>query len=61
MIVNKKTLVLGASSNPNRYSYIAVQKLRAAVHEVIGIGKEKGGRETQYSTGGKNKTPGHPL
>ncbi|MFY7879211.1 MAG: CoA-binding protein [Lacibacter sp.] len=42
MVVNKKTLVLGASANPNRYSYIAVQKLRAAGHDVIGIGKEKG-------------------
>ena len=40
--MNKKTLVLGASANPNRYSYLAIQKLRGAGHDVIGIGKEKG-------------------
>lgn len=36
---SKKTLVLGASSNPARYSYLAVNKLRAHKHPVIAIGK----------------------
>lgn len=39
---NKKTLVLGASSNPSRYSYLAVNKLRAKGHDVIAIGKRDG-------------------
>ncbi|HEU0064931.1 MAG TPA: CoA-binding protein [Flavisolibacter sp.] len=38
----KKTIVLGASSNPGRYSYLAVQKLRAHQHPVIAIGKRTG-------------------
>lgn len=39
---NKKTLVLGASSNPSRYSYLAVENLRSHGHEVIAIGKRPG-------------------
>ncbi len=39
---NKKTLVLGASPNPARYSYLAVNKLSRYNHPVIGIGKRKG-------------------
>ncbi len=38
----KKTLVIGASTNPNRYSYRAMQQLIANGHEVIGIGKKEG-------------------
>lgn len=38
----KKTIVLGASSNPDRYSYIAVNKLLAHHHEVLAIGNKKG-------------------
>lgn len=41
-MTNKKTLVLGASPNPARYSYLAIQALRAKGHEVIAIGKRKG-------------------
>ena len=37
----KKTVVLGASANPSRYSYLAVNKLRAFGHPVIAIGKKK--------------------
>src|ERR1700712_1071789 len=37
----KKTVVLGASSNPVRYSYLAVNKLRAFGHPVIAVGKKK--------------------
>jgi hypothetical protein len=35
----KKTLVLGASSNPQRYSYLAVRRLRNAGHPVSAIGR----------------------
>jgi len=35
----KKTLVLGASDNPSRYSYLAIRKLRSKDHPVVAIGK----------------------
>lgn len=41
--MSKKTLVIGASSNPMRYGHKAVKALVAAGHEVIAIGK----RETE--------------
>ena len=37
--ISKKTLVLGASDNPSRYSYLAVNKLREHNHPVVAIGK----------------------
>ena len=36
----KKTLVLGASDNPSRYSYLAVQRLRSHGHPVVAVGKK---------------------
>ena len=38
----KKTVVLGASDNPSRYSYVAVEKLIRYGHPVIAIGKKIG-------------------
>ena len=38
----KKTLVLGASVNPARYSNLAVQKLTAYNHPVVALGKITG-------------------
>lgn len=38
----KKTLVLGASDNPSRYSYLAVHRLRSQGHAVVAIGKKPG-------------------
>jgi len=35
----KKTLVLGASDNPARYSYLAIERLRQHEHPVVAIGK----------------------
>ena len=35
---NKKTLVLGASSNPSRYSNMAINRLVNKGHSVVGIG-----------------------
>lgn len=34
----KKTLVLGASTNPARYAYLAMHKLKEARHEAIPVG-----------------------
>ena len=36
----KKTLVLGASDNPARYSYLAINRLRNHGHPVVGIGRK---------------------
>lgn len=37
---DKHTLVLGASDNPSRYSFLAINKLRAKGHRVTAIGKK---------------------
>jgi predicted CoA-binding protein len=37
----KKTVVLGASDNPSRYSFLAINKLRAHDHPVVAIGRKK--------------------
>jgi hypothetical protein len=39
--IQKKTLVLGASANPERYSCLAVQKLRKYGHPVAAIGRKQ--------------------
>ena len=39
---NKKTLVLGASDNPSRYSYLAVNALQSKGHDITAIGKRPG-------------------
>lgn len=39
--MKKKTLVLGASENPSRYSYLALQRLQLHQHPVVAIGKKK--------------------
>jgi uncharacterized protein len=36
----KKTLVLGGSANPARYSYLAINKLREHHHPVLAIGRK---------------------
>ncbi|MEO5562106.1 MAG: CoA-binding protein [Chitinophagaceae bacterium] len=40
MKAKKKTLVLGASGNPSRYSYMAIQRLRDLGHPVVAIGRK---------------------
>ncbi|MEP3836293.1 MAG: CoA-binding protein [Algibacter sp.] len=40
--MNKKTLVLGASLNPNRYSYLAIKRLVSNQIEVVALGLRKG-------------------
>lgn len=39
---NKKTLVLGASTKPYRYSFLAVNALASKGHEVIAVGRRDG-------------------
>lgn len=41
-MAEKLTLVLGASENPQRYSYLAVNRLQAHGHPVVAIGKKEG-------------------
>ena len=41
-MAEKKTLVLGASSNPSRYAFLAVNNLRSKGHPVVAIGKHLG-------------------
>jgi uncharacterized protein len=38
---SKKTLVIGASANPARYSFLAVNRLREHNHPVIALGKKE--------------------
>ena len=41
-MVRKKTLVIGASTNPSRYSYLAIKSLRDHGHPVIALAKRPG-------------------
>ncbi|MEO6285045.1 MAG: CoA-binding protein [Dyadobacter sp.] len=38
----KRTLIIGASSNPSRYAYLAAQKLRNYGHPILLLGRRKG-------------------
>ncbi len=40
--MNKKTLVIGASTHTDRYSYKAIHKLMQYGHDVVAIGKNGG-------------------
>ncbi|WP_416439268.1 CoA-binding protein [Phnomibacter sp. MR] len=42
MSESKKTVIIGASDNSSRYSYIAANRLVAHGHEVVPIGIKKG-------------------
>ena len=41
-MAHKKTLVLGATPNPNRYAYLAANKLKAKGHSIINVGIKAG-------------------
>ena len=41
-MTGKKTLVLGASTNPSRYSYLAINRLGAHHHPVVAVGLRQG-------------------
>jgi uncharacterized protein len=38
----KKTLILGASTNPERYAYLAAQRLQNHGHPIVPVGIKKG-------------------
>lgn len=40
--MSKKTLVMGASENPARYSFLAVNRLLTAGYPVVAIGRKPG-------------------
>lgn len=40
-VQGKKTLVLGASDNPTRYSYLAINRLRSKGYPVVAIGQRR--------------------
>jgi predicted CoA-binding protein len=50
--MSKKTLVIGASDNPSRYSYLAVQSLVRHSHPVMALGIHEGkvGGEKDFDT-----------
>ena len=39
---NKKTLVLGATTDPTRYANLAINRLVAYGHDVVAIGRDEG-------------------
>lgn len=41
-MANKKTLVLGATPNPDRYAYLAANRLKSKGHPVVNVGLKKG-------------------
>ncbi|TNE79302.1 MAG: CoA-binding protein [Bacteroidetes bacterium] len=54
----KKTVILGASNNPERYAFRAASLLKQAGHEFIPVGVKRGdvfGRPIQSSLPGKSE------
>lgn len=51
--MNKRTVILGASSNPERYSYIATVRLKNAGHSVFPVGIKEGNIEGELILLGK--------
>jgi uncharacterized protein len=41
-MTEKRTLILGASTNPDRYSYRAANRLTNAGHPIVLVGQKKG-------------------
>ncbi len=54
-MTNKKTLVIGASEDPTRYSYLAINNLRKKGHDVVAIGNRPG--KVLDVSFGKDKLP----
>lgn len=40
--MNKKTVIIGASTNTNRYAYLAAEMLTEYRHEIVPVGIKKG-------------------
>lgn len=53
----KPTLILGATTNPTRYAYIAAQRLTAAGHDIIPVGIKTGELAGKTILNGKPDVP----
>jgi uncharacterized protein len=40
--MNKKTVIIGATTNPSRYAYLAARMLTEYNHEIVPVGIKKG-------------------
>jgi predicted CoA-binding protein len=40
--MNKKTVIIGATTNPSRYAYLAAEMLTEYNHEIVPVGIKKG-------------------
>jgi predicted CoA-binding protein len=40
--MSKKTVILGASTNPQRYAYLAAERLEANHHQIVPVGIKRG-------------------
>jgi hypothetical protein len=40
--MSKKTVIIGATTNPSRYAYFAADRLTNAGHEIVPVGIKKG-------------------
>jgi len=40
--MNKKTVIIGATTNPSRYAYFAADRLVNSGHEIVPVGIKKG-------------------
>lgn len=40
--MNKKTVIIGATTNPSRYAYFAAERLTSAGHDIVPVGIKKG-------------------
>jgi len=40
--MNKKTVIIGARTNPSRYAYLAAERLSAHSHDIVPVGIKKG-------------------
>lgn len=50
--MSKKTVVIGASTNPDRYAYKAIEKLRSQGHPVHGVALKPGKvGDVEFDTG----------
>ena len=41
-MTNKKTVIIGATTNPSRYAYFAADRLTKAGHDIVPVGIKKG-------------------
>lgn len=53
----KTTLILGATTNPTRYAYLAAERLTAHGHEIIPVGIKSGTVQGQEILNGKPDVP----